>query len=99
MGNDGFTLIGKLFHESAHAQFVGGVRRIERRELGIDQRLELAGPGYGFVDSVCQRVNLSTNSLANAFDRRRRFGFGIDEAIRDFCHGARDQSHFLRAAH
>ena len=96
LADQDIALVGELLQQAADAHFIVAVGALERGDLVLHQRLELAGARERALDAVAHGRDFAADRLADGDDGIPRHAFGLGQPHRDLRHRLRDQAQFLR---
>ncbi len=91
------ALAGEILQQPANAHFVVAIGALERRDLVLHQRFELAGARQRPLDAVAHGGDFAADRLADGDDGIPRHALGLGKPHRDPRHRLGDQAQFLGA--
>jgi len=97
LADQGVALVREVLEQPADADFVVAIGALERRDLVLHQRFELAGARQRPLDAVAHGGDLAADRLTDGDDGIARHALRLGEPHRDLRHGLRDQTQFLGA--
>ncbi len=98
VGNDRVALALQLVDECTHAQLVLVIGTLESRDLVAHHGFKFRRARDRAFDTVAECRDLAADRLADTHDRIGGNAFRLCKPQRHFGHGARDETHFLRAS-
>ena len=91
------ALVGELLQQAADADLIIAVGALERGNLVVNERFELAGARERSLNAIAHGRHFAADGLSDGHDGIARYSFGLAKLQGHFRHGLRDHAQFLRA--